>query len=128
MQASQLFLLRACRNKGLAIVSLDDVEIVDKRLRQIYKAMSSSLELEHWKFEPAIKEAIAGSDQSFARLCQAAEGLASLVLLHLPCVESYDLVSQLQFSSVVGGACSMCSLSDVCRTAGVQPMLTLFIF
>lgn len=83
MQAAQLFLLRACRNKGLAIVSLDDVETVDKRLRQLYKALSSSLELEHWKFDHAIKEAIAGSDQSFARLCQAAEGLASLVLLLL---------------------------------------------
>lgn len=63
-------------------MSLEDVEIVDKRLRQLYKALSSSLELEHWKFEPVIKEAIAGSDQSFARLCQAAEGLASLVPLH----------------------------------------------
>lgn len=96
MQASQLFLLRACRNKGLAIVSLDDVEIVDKRLRQLYKALSSSLELEHWKFEPVIKAAIAGSDQSFARLCQAAEGLASLVLPCLPCMDPMIYVSQIR--------------------------------
>lgn len=67
-------------------MNLDDVEVVDKRLRQLYKALSGSLDLEHWKFEPAIKEAIAGSDQSFARLCQAAEGLASLVLLYVGCI------------------------------------------
>jgi Holliday junction resolvasome RuvABC endonuclease subunit len=88
MQASQLFLLRAYRNRGIDLIRTNDVEMVDKRLQQLYKALASSLELEHWKFELAIKDAIAGSDQSFARLCQAAEGLASLVcnraLVHNP--------------------------------------------
>jgi hypothetical protein len=82
-------------------VSIHDVEVVDKRLRQLYKALSSSIELEHWKFEPAIKGAIAGSDQSFARLCQAAEGLAALVLLYLLCIAPDDKCLQCSFTDRV---------------------------
>ena len=79
VQASQRFLLRACTKRGIDLVASADIEAVDLRLTTLCRALSSSLELEHWKFDAAIKHAIAGTDEAFARLCQAAEPLSSMV-------------------------------------------------
>ena len=79
MQATQMFLLRTFSKKGLDLVASADVEAVDLRLATLCRALSSSLELQNWKFDPAIKRAIAGTDEAFARLCQAAEPLSSMV-------------------------------------------------
>jgi hypothetical protein len=79
MQASQLFLLRSIRKREVEVVGGDDVRAVDARLQALYHALSCSLELRHWRFEEPIKRAIVTSDDGFARLCQAADPLASLV-------------------------------------------------
>lgn len=63
------------------LVASADIEAVDLRLATLCRALSSSLELQHWKFEDTIKTAIAGTDEAFAVLCQAAEPIASLVRL-----------------------------------------------
>lgn len=79
MQATQLFLLRAHRIRGIDVVASAETAQVDSRLTRLCGALSSSLELDHWKFEPRIKESISASDASFATLCQAAEALVSMV-------------------------------------------------
>lgn len=79
MQATQLFLLRAHRIRGVDLVATSETAQVDSRLHRLCGALSSSLELDNWKFDNRIKESISGSDASFAMLCQAAEALVSLV-------------------------------------------------
>lgn len=79
MQATQLFLLRAHRIRGIDVIASAETSQVDKRLRRLCGALSNSLDLDHWKFELRIKEAISGTDASFAMLCQSAEALVSLV-------------------------------------------------
>jgi hypothetical protein len=79
LQATQMFLLRAFSKKGLDLMASADVEAVDLRLATLCRALGGSLELQHWKFEDAIKKAILGTDETFAVLCQAAEPLSSLV-------------------------------------------------
>lgn len=74
-----MFLLRAYAKRGLRLVGSADTEAVDLRLSTLCRALGSSLELEHWKFENNIKAAIASSDGNFARLCDAAQPLAELV-------------------------------------------------
>lgn len=78
-QASQRFLLRGLAKRGIDPVASADIEAVDLRLTTLCRALSSSLDLEHWKFDAAVKSAIAGTDEAFARLCQAAEPLSSMV-------------------------------------------------
>eukprot|EP00892_Ulva_mutabilis_P005543 jgi/Ulvmu1/3360/UM156_0017.1 len=78
MQATQLFLLRVHRIRGVELVASAETAQVDSRLHRLCGALSSSLELDNWKFDKRIKEAISGSDASFATLCQAAEALVSL--------------------------------------------------
>lgn len=74
-----MFLMRVYTKKGLDLVGSADVEAVDLRLATLCRALSTSLELQHWKFEDKIKTAITGVDEAFAKLCQAAEPLASMV-------------------------------------------------
>ena len=74
-----MFLMRTFRKHNLDLVASADVEAVDLRLATLCRALGSSLELEHWKFEDAIKKAILGTDEAFATLCQAAEPLSSMV-------------------------------------------------
>jgi hypothetical protein len=77
-----MFFLRTFTKKGLQLVGSAEIEAVDLRLGTLCRALSSSLELEHWKFEASIKEAISNGDDSFAHLCAAAQPLADLVLFH----------------------------------------------
>jgi hypothetical protein len=79
LQASQVFLLRTIRKRDVEVVGGDNVHDVDMRLQALYHALGTSLDLQHWKFEEPIKRAIAAGDDGFARLCQAAEPLTSLV-------------------------------------------------
>lgn len=79
VQATQMFLLRVYSKKGLDLVGSADIEAVDLRLATLCRALSASLDLQHWKFDDKIKAAISGVDEAFARLCQAAEPLAALV-------------------------------------------------
>lgn len=74
-----MFLLRTIRKRGVEVVGGDEVVAVDARLQSLYHALGTSLELQQWKFEEPVKRAIAAGDDGFARLCQAAEPLTTLV-------------------------------------------------
>lgn len=87
----------------LQLVGSAEIEAVDLRLGTLCRALSSSLELEHWKFDSSIKEAISGGDDSFARLCAATQPLAELVLSHaaVTCVTSCNILKHGCMSVVV---------------------------
>lgn len=81
LQVTQTFLLRTIRKRDLDLIGSPAVLQMDTRLQSLSRALATSLELQHWKFDDKVKAAIASSAASFAELCQAAEPLTVLVRL-----------------------------------------------